>query len=290
MALRGLARAPTARRRPPGVAARAPAAATAPATHIAPAGKLGGGAARGDRAVAAAAADAALAPPAGATPVPKNSMLVIGGTGTLGRQIVRRALDEGYDVRCIVRPRMNPADFLRDWGATTVQADLKDPASLPAAMVGVHTVVDCATARPEESTQEIDWDGKVALIQAAQAVGVQRYVFFSIHNAEKHPQVPLMQVKAATEKFLEASGLNYTTFRLCGFMQVSTGTRGCVAPAAALWRVFGGVQGPLQRGPTGPPTPSSSLLCPGPRRQLRRPHPRRQDGVGHDRRDAHGVP
>jgi uncharacterized protein YbjT (DUF2867 family) len=53
--------------------------------------------------------------------VPKNSILVVGGTGTLGRQVVRKALDEGYEVRCIVKPRMNPADFLRDWGATTVQ-------------------------------------------------------------------------------------------------------------------------------------------------------------------------
>ena len=58
------------------------------------------------------------------TPVPKDSMLVVGSTGTLGRQVVRKALDAGYDVRCTVRPRQTPADFLRDWGATTVQVHL----------------------------------------------------------------------------------------------------------------------------------------------------------------------
>ncbi|PNH03567.1 hypothetical protein TSOC_010380 [Tetrabaena socialis] len=102
------------------------------------------------------------------TQVPKNVMLVVGATGTLGRQVVRRALDDGYDVRCLVRPRPNPADFLRDWGAKVVNGDLTDPASIPACLVGVHTVVDCATARPEESTRKVDWDGKVALIQSAQ--------------------------------------------------------------------------------------------------------------------------
>lgn len=50
-------------------------------------------------------------------------------------------------------------------------------------------------------------------------MGIQRYIFFSIHNAEKHPEVPLMQVKTCTEKFVQQSGLNYTVFRLCGFMQ-----------------------------------------------------------------------
>lgn len=160
---------------------------------------------------------------ASGTPVPKNSILVVGGTGTLGRQIVRKALDEGYDVRCIVRPRQNPADFLRDWGATTVQADLTDLTSIPATLVGVSAIIDCATARPEESTQQVDWEGKVALMQCAQAMGIQRYIFFSIFNCDKHPEVPLMNIKAATEEFLAGSGLPYTTLRLCGFMQAVIG-------------------------------------------------------------------
>ena len=55
-----------------------------------------------------------------------------------------------------------------------MQADLNDITSIPAALVGIHTVIDCATARPEESTQKVDWDGKVALIQSAQVMLVYR--------------------------------------------------------------------------------------------------------------------
>ena len=71
---------------------------------------------------------------------------------------------------------------------------------------------------------------QVALIQCAQAMGIQRYVFFSIHNCDRHPEVPLMLIKSCTEKYLETSGLNYTTFRMCGFMQViglDTAQRSC---------------------------------------------------------------
>lgn len=59
--------------------------------------------------------------------------------------------------------------------------------------------------------------------RARQAMGIQRYVFFSIHNADRHPDVPLMQIKARTEEFLAASGLNFTILRLCGFMQAIIG-------------------------------------------------------------------
>jgi len=163
-------------------------------------------------------ATAAAPAPAG-TPLKRTSIMVIGATGTLGRQVVRRALDEGYDVRCIVRPRQNPADFLRDWGAVTVKADLTKPESLPPALVGIHTIIDCATARPEESIKAVDWEGKKALIQSAKAMGIQRYLFFSIAGCEKHPEVPLMDMKRCTEQYLEQLEMPYTVFRMCGFMQ-----------------------------------------------------------------------
>lgn len=66
-----------------------------------------------------------------------------------------------------------------------------------------------------------------------QAMGIQRYIFFSIHNAEKHPEVPLMQVKTCTEKFIQQTNLNYTVFRLCGFMQVCLYCCTVSAPSAS---------------------------------------------------------
>lgn len=71
-------------------------------------------------------------------------------------------------------------------------------------------------------------------------MGIQRYVFFSIYDCDKHPEVPLMNIKAATEKFLESSGLNYTVFRLCGFHQVRDFARSITIMAyASCWPIVG---------------------------------------------------
>ena len=159
------------------------------------------------------------------TPVKNTSMLVVGPTGTLGRQIVRRALDEGYEVRCMVRPmRTTPADFLTEWGASIVYGDLTKPETIAPTLVGIHTVVDCATSRPEESVMDVDWQGKVALMKCCRAMGIERYIFYSIEKCEEHPDVPLMQVKYRSEQYLEQLGLNYTTLKLSGFMQALIGS------------------------------------------------------------------
>jgi uncharacterized protein YbjT (DUF2867 family) len=148
------------------------------------------------------------------------TLLIVGATGTLGRQVARRAIDEGYQVRCLVRsPRK--AAFLKEWGAELVRGDLCEPETLPPALNGVKAVIDASTARATDSLRirQVDWDGKVALIQAALAAGIERFIFFSILDAEKFPHVPLMEIKRCTELFLAESGLNYTILRPCGFMQ-----------------------------------------------------------------------
>jgi hypothetical protein len=67
-----------------------------------------------------------------------------------------------------------PAQCTRLLLVIVLQADLTDPTSLPATLVGISAIIDCATARPEESTQKVDWEGKVALIQCAQVRPLER--------------------------------------------------------------------------------------------------------------------
>ncbi|MGF1524296.1 MAG: NmrA family NAD(P)-binding protein [Leptolyngbyaceae cyanobacterium] len=145
-------------------------------------------------------------------------LLVVGATGTLGRQVVRRALDEGHEVQCLVRSFQRGA-FLREWGAQLIRGSLNKPETLAPALEGVDAVIDAATARPTDAIDQVDWHGKVNLIKASKEAGVNRFVFFSILDSEKYPHVPLMYIKHCTEKFLAESGLPYTILRPCGFLQ-----------------------------------------------------------------------
>ena len=147
-------------------------------------------------------------------------VLVVGGTGTLGRQIARRAIDEGHDVRCMVRtPRK--AAFLQEWGCELTRGDLLEPASLDYAIDGVDAVIDAATSRPSDphSVYVTDWDGKVNLLQACERAKVSRFVFLSLLGAHRHRDVPLMDIKACTENLLESSDFDYTILQGAAFMQ-----------------------------------------------------------------------
>jgi uncharacterized protein YbjT (DUF2867 family) len=148
------------------------------------------------------------------------SLLIIGGTGTLGRQIVLQALTKGYQVRCLVR-NFRKASFLKEWGVELVYGDLARPETIPPCLKGITAIIDASTSRAEEldSLKKVDWEGKLFLIEAAKVANIKKFIFFSAQNVEQFENIPLMKVKNGIEKKLKQSDIPYTIFRLTGFYQ-----------------------------------------------------------------------
>lgn len=148
------------------------------------------------------------------------SLLIIGGTGTLGRQVVLQALTKGYQVRCLVRS-FRKASFLKEWGAELIYGDLARPETIPPCFKGITAVIDASTSRASEldSLKKVDWEGKLCLIEASQKANIQRFIFFSAQNIEQFDIIPLMKIKNGVEIKLKQSKIPYTIFRLTGFYQ-----------------------------------------------------------------------
>jgi len=148
------------------------------------------------------------------------SLLIVGGTGALGRQIVLQALTKGYQVRCLVRS-LRKAAFLKEWGAELVYGDLTSPKTIPPCLCGITAVIDASTSRPYDlaSIKQVDWDGKIALVEACQTANIRRFIFCSALNLEQFSNIPLMEMKQGIEIKLKESKIPYTIFRLSGFYQ-----------------------------------------------------------------------
>lgn len=151
-------------------------------------------------------------------------ILVVGATGILGGKITQRLLNQGKEVRILVRHN-SPAEqmalqrmatapqSLIDSGAQPVYGDLKERASLDAACDGIETVITTANSAMrggEDSVDTVDRAGNHNLIAAAKAAGVKHFIFTSFLGASPNNPVPLFQAKAETEAALLESGMPYT--------------------------------------------------------------------------------
>lgn len=148
-------------------------------------------------------------------------ILVVGATGSLGGRITHDLLERGDTVRVLARPTSNYAP-LAAAGAEVVLGDLRDPPSLRRACEGVDAVITTATMskRGDDSPENVDQRGNVALVDAAKQAGVRQFVFVSTQGASPDHPVPVFRAKGIVEKHLRASGVTYTILQPDAFMDV----------------------------------------------------------------------
>jgi NADH dehydrogenase len=155
-------------------------------------------------------------------------VLVVGATGFLGGEICRRLAASGQPVRGLTRATSDGAavDRLRALGAEVVRGDLRDRASLDAACDGVRTVVSTATItrsrQPGDSIEATDGAGQLALVDAARAAGVERFVYLSFSGG-LGDDGPLAGAKRSVERRLRESGMSHAILRPSFFMEVWLG-------------------------------------------------------------------
>lgn len=137
-------------------------------------------------------------------------ILVTGGTGVLGRELVPRLLAGGSQVRVLSRRPRRDGDAP---GAGWVVGDLSTGAGLAAALRGVDVVVHCASnpRRPRG-----DLAAARHLIDAARAAGSPHLVYASIVGVDRVP-LGYYRVKLAVERLAEDSGLPWTVLRATQF-------------------------------------------------------------------------
>ncbi|WP_031174447.1 SDR family oxidoreductase [Streptomyces durhamensis] len=146
-----------------------------------------------------------------------TTILVTGGTGTLGRCVTARLRADGHEVRVLSRHARPYAVDLRLGGS-----------GLDAALAGVETVVHCAS-----SPRGGDEEAAEQLIAAARRAGVGHLVYISIVGVDRVP-LGYYKSKLAVERQIETSGLGWTVLRATQFHDLLVSVLGGLAKAPVL--------------------------------------------------------
>jgi uncharacterized protein YbjT (DUF2867 family) len=134
-----------------------------------------------------------------------SSILVTGGTGTLGRLVTPLLREAGAKIRVLSRHTHEPGV-----GIEYVTGDLLKGEGIEPAVDGMETVVHLAGGPrgDDEATRK--------LVRAASRAGVQHIVLISVVGADRVP-IGYFRTKLGTERAVADSGVPWTTLRASQF-------------------------------------------------------------------------
>ncbi len=138
-------------------------------------------------------------------------LAITGGTGFVGSRLIDAALAEGHQVRALTR-RQAPDRESVDW----VQGALEDRAALDELVDGTDAVIHVAgviSGRRPADFDRCNVEGTGAVLGAAQAAGVARFIHVS-SIAAREPNLSLYGAsKAKSEELVASSGLSFAIVR-----------------------------------------------------------------------------
>ena len=136
-------------------------------------------------------------------------ILVTGGTGTVGSQVVQELLKRKADVSVLTRDAKKPLPA----GAKAVEGNLLDVTSVRQVFKGVDAVFLLNPVSQTETSEAL------MAVTSMRLAGVKRVVYVSVHDVHLAPWLPHFGSKIGVEEALKKSGMEYTILRPNNFYQ-----------------------------------------------------------------------
>jgi uncharacterized protein YbjT (DUF2867 family) len=143
-------------------------------------------------------------------------ILLTGGTGFIGRSLTRQLVENGYQVRILLRPSPRTPRLPVGVPVEVAVASLDDLRGLRAAMKDVDAVYHLAGGEGEggrANLQAVDIDGTRSLCLAAADAHVGRFFYLSHLGADRAAGFPVLKAKGIAEDYIRKSGVPYTILR-----------------------------------------------------------------------------
>ena len=156
-------------------------------------------------------------------------VLVAGAHGKTARRLVRMLVEDGHEVRGLVRKEEQMPDVEAD-GAQALLVDLEEEeveGAVGDAVEGCDAVIFAAGAGPGSGAarkETMDYGGAAKLVEAAERHGARRYLMLSSMGAGdpeggSEAMQPYLFAKARADERLQESGLDYTIIRPGGLTE-----------------------------------------------------------------------
>lgn len=139
------------------------------------------------------------------------AILVVGGTGLVGSQIVSNLLDKGESVVVMTRSKEKAASAPANY--KIVVGDLADPPSLLRVFEGIDKVMLITIVHPDETAHGLNG------VKAAKKAGIRFISYLSVLMPPDSTHIPHFASKIPIENAIRESGIPFTILRPNNFFQ-----------------------------------------------------------------------